>query len=193
MLRRSGRLFLALGFAAVSMMLMAWFDSMSADRAEALRVTRSDLQTLEQQINLLKTPDIQKTLEVLEEDMDSLRIRLVEVLTQLPQPASVLSVEYEHAVLSQALEDTDSDTIKVLRLELRMIVQHAMGFLEMLTRIDEAIPVWPHDVQACMIHRTTQEHLQVACALDFYHWNSGQQQASTALTDGSESAAGLVS
>lgn len=193
MLRRSGRLFLTLGFAAVSMMLMAWFDSMSADRAEALRMTRSELQTLEQQINLLKAPDMQKTLEVLEEDLDSLRIRLVEVLTQLPQPASVLSVEYEHAVLAQALEDTDSDTIKVLRLELRMVVQHAIGFLDMLTRIDEAIPVWPHDVQACMIQRTAQEHLQVACALDFYHWNSSQQQASMAITDGGVRAAGLVS
>ncbi|MGQ7845371.1 hypothetical protein ACUNV4_12890 [Granulosicoccus sp. 3-233] len=182
MTMRSGKLLLALCLGLISLLAIAWFDRMTAHRTETLRLARSELQTLQLQMNLLQTPDMGLTLAHLEEDLDALRIRLVELLTQHPRPEGVLAVEFEQSILPRALQDAGAETVRVLRLELEMVVQHAVAFLEMLARVDEAVPVWPHEVQACMIHRKTPEGLQLACVLDFYHWQASERQASMPIS-----------
>lgn len=174
-------LFLALGVVTLSIAGIVWCDTMIKNQEEALRVQRSEQQILEQQVNLLQTPDMTRQSLALEEDLDALRIRLVEALTQIPQPVGVLSVDYEQAVLSAPLGSSTVEPVSVLRLQLTLTVQHAIGFLNLLQRIDEAIVVWPHETQACRLQRMPQNHLQVSCALDFYHWGPGAESGTVRI------------
>lgn len=191
MLRRSIPLFIALSFVAVCASVIVWSSRETARLEESLRMSRSRHQLLEQQVSLVRSPGMQQRLAALEEDLDTLRIRLVEVLTQQARPVGVLSVDFEQLLLPALASDGEIGPVSVLRLELRLIVQHAIGFLEMLEQIDMGVAAWPHETQACRVQRIPEQRLQVECALDFYHWAAGRQQVST-RPDGQGTRTGLV-
>lgn len=177
---------LLLCLSAIAVSTMIWFSSLTSDGLESLRVTRSEHQALQQQLSLLTSPDMQIALPLLDEDLDALRIRLVEALTQFPLPAGVIDVTYEQTIQTRTLEGSEPEPVHVLRMELSLVVQHSVGFLRMLERVDEASGIWPHDVRGCRIQRHAGQRLAAHCALNFYHWQADSQPA-TASTDRSES------
>lgn len=183
MRRRYGKLLVVVLLASLPVGVMVWLERSTAQRSEALRVARAELQRLEQQLSLLKAPEMQQSLSVLEEGLDVLRIRLVEALTQQERPAGVVKVEFDQSLLPRTLGGSGAEAVRVLRLQLDMHVQHAAAFLDMLALIDDATPLWPQEVQACTIHRLPEKNLKTGCVLDFYHWSPDSQQASRASGD----------
>ncbi|ASJ76238.1 hypothetical protein [Granulosicoccus antarcticus] len=181
MLQWSLSLAIVLGFLAVGLGGNYWFSSSTSDTIEDVRLTRSQYQTLEQQLNLLQSPGITPLLNTLQEDMDALQIRLVEVMTQQPLPTGVVQVEYEQSVLPHKLEEGNGESISVLRLTLDLAVLHAMGLLEMFDRIDRSIGMWPYETRACELHRLTQQGLSAQCVVDFYHWSDSAERDAAQL------------
>lgn len=178
MLRWSVSLAVAIGLLAVGISGIVWLESAMADKVEQLRLVRAQHQQLEQQLNLLQSSGIAPLIDALQEDLDALQIKLVEVMTQQPPPAGVLKIAYEQIMMPQALDDGVGTSISVLRLELNLTVQHAGGLLDMLDRINRSVRVWPHETRACELQRLPRQILSARCIVDFYHWTYGSEQES---------------
>lgn len=180
-------LIVALSLIVMSSLAMNRFSSAAASDLEELRMIRYERQTLQQQIKLLERPDMQPSLVMLTEEMDSLRIRLIEALTQTPLPVAVQAVDYELAILPATLEAEEpglpeTGPVSVLRMELSLAVQHSGGLLRMLDLIGKASGVWPHETRGCSLHRTGQRQLTARCALNVYHWQHQRPHETTSVS-----------
>jgi hypothetical protein len=176
MMRWSIALAVVLGIAAVSLSGIVWLSQVSALRLERVREARAEHQLLQQQLHLLQQEDTAAIASSLNEDMESLQIRLVELLTRQRPPAGVLTVAYEQAVLQRLLATDEDEPVSVLRLDLKLTLQHSLGLVDMLERIDDSISTWPHEIRACELVRLPQQQLNARCVVDFYHWNHKPRQ-----------------
>jgi hypothetical protein len=156
---------------------MFWFARVTSDKFELVRLARAQLQTLDQQFNVLQSPGIAPLIDSLQEDLDTLQIRLVEVMTQQPAPAGVVQVGYEQTLLTQLQDEAGGDSVSVLRLNLNLTVRHSIGLLDMLDRIDDSVAHWPHEIRACELQRLPLQVLSAQCVVDFYHWTVDGQQS----------------
>ncbi len=175
MLRWSMSLAVLLGLLAVGLSGIFWFTSTTAEKVEDVRQSRAQHQQLEQQLALLQTPGIASLIDTLQEDLDALQIKLVEVVTQQPLPAGVQKVGYEQSIMPRAMDDEAGEAISVLRLELTLTVLHSRGLLDMLDRIDRSVGAWPHETRACELQRLPQQTLSAQCVVDFYHWSNRRE------------------
>ncbi len=172
MLRWSVSLAALLGLLAVGVSGLFWSTSTTAESVENVRLVRAQQQQLEQQLALLQSPGITPLINTLQEDLDTLRIKLVEIVTQQPPPAGVLNVGYEQTLLPQIMDAGTGEAINVLRLELTLRILHSGGLLNILDRIDRAVGAWPHETRACEIQRLPLQILSAQCVVDFYHWSN---------------------
>lgn len=181
MLRWSMSLAVLLVLVAVGVVGIFWSTSSTTKKAEGVRLVRAQHQQLEQQLALLQSPGITPLIDTLQEDLDALRIKLVEVMTQQSLPAGVQKVGYEQTLMPQAMDSGTEEAINVLRLELTLTVLHARALLDMLDRIDRSVGVWPHETRACELQRLPQQILSVRCIVDFYHWSNHRKLKSVQL------------
>ena len=172
MLRWSVSLAALLGLVAVAVSGVFWSTSTTAERLENVRRVRTQHQQLEQQLALLQSPDITPVIKTLQEDLDALRIKLVEVVTKQPLPAGVSKVGYEQTMMPQVMDAGGGEAVNVLRLELTLTVLHSRGLLDILDNIDRAVGAWPHETRACELQRLPQQILSAQCVVDFYHWSN---------------------
>ena len=171
MLRWSVSLAALLGLMAAGWSGIFWSVSTTAVKVENVRLFRAQHQQLEQQLALLQSPGIVPLITTLQEDLDALQIKLVEVVAQQPLPEGVQKVEYEQTIMPQTMDSGTGEPIRVLRLELFLTVLHSQGLLDMLDRIDRFVGAWPHETRACELQRLPQQVLSAQCAVDFYHWS----------------------
>lgn len=158
-----------------------WLQSETVARVEGVRRIRAQHQQLEQQLARLQSPDIAPLIVTLQEDLDALQIKLVEVVTLQPLPAGVIKVGYEQVRLPQTMEGETGESINVLRLQLTLTLLHSRGLLDMLDRIDLAVGAWPQETRACELLRLPQQMLSAQCVVDFYHWRDVRELESVHL------------
>ena len=175
MLRLSVLLAALLGLLTAGVSGLFWSTRTTAESVEDVRRIRAHHQQLEQQLALLQSPGITPLINTLQEDLDALRIKLIEVVTQQPLPAGVLNVAYEQTLMPQLLDSEDGQPIDVLRLELTVTVLHAKGLLDVLDNLDRAVGAWPYETRACELQRLPQQSLRAQCAIDFYHWSHSRK------------------
>lgn len=175
MLRWSVLLAALLGLLAIGVSGIFWSTRTTAESVENVRRVRVQHQQLEQQLALLQSPGIAPLINTLQEDLDALRIKLIEVVTQQPLPAGVLNVGYEQTLMPQLMDTGAGESIDVLRLELTLTVLHARGLLDVLENLDRAVGAWPHETRACELQRLPQQSLRAQCAVDFYHWSHSRE------------------
>lgn len=164
-----------LGLLAIGVSGLYWSTSQTAERVENVRQIRAQHQQLEQQLALLHSPGITPLIATLQEDLDALRIRLIEVVTQQPLPAGVLNVGYEQTLMPQVMDTGTGEAVNILRLELTLTVLHSGGLLDVLDTLDRAVGAWPHETRACELQRLPQQTLRAQCAVDFYHWSNPRE------------------
>ena len=171
MVRCSMTLATVLGLLAISIAVIFWVTQANDGVAEALRQTRVVHQQLQQKFTVLQSGDYVQQLAQLDQALDALQISLAEVVSKRPLPSGVVDVTFEQLVLPQMMDAGTSYPVSVLRLSLRLTIEHSLGLASMLDRISDAMLTWPFEVRGCEVQRLAVKNLNAHCVLDFYHWS----------------------
>lgn len=149
-----------------------WSDRRDEHRQSALRSVRVHLQQLRQQLGVLETPGVRERVQAMPATLEALQIRLVESLEKQAWPSLIEQVNYEMSILTDSPfhGEVGDEPGRVLRLELSLVAGNGIAFLSLLERVDAAVGGWPQETRGCSLQRREPSSLQIACAIDIYHW-----------------------
>lgn len=171
MLRQFTVLSLILCVLGLSLVGLGILSESQVRQHQAIHELRTALQARRQQLTVLQRPGMTQRMARLVEDLDTLRIRVLETLTSKPWPEAVRTLDYELRLQPETLREGGEESVSILRLELDVRILNALALLSLLDRIHRGVGIWPQEIRGCTINRQAQGALHAQCVLDIFHWH----------------------